>query len=53
MTDDVKEQLMERLSLYSYDYVIPDLNDGELDPDTVDVQQFVGKAGRRLLFIKL
>lgn len=44
MTDEVKEQLMERLSLYSYDYVIPDLNDGEIDPDTVDVQQFVGKT---------
>lgn len=42
MTDEIMEQLAEVLSLYSYDYVINELSDGDLDAEDIDVGMLVG-----------
>lgn len=42
LNDEVLEQLKEVLSVYSYDYVIPDINDG-VDPDKVELAALIGQ----------
>ena len=42
LNDEVLQQLKEVLAVYSYDYVIPDINDA-VDVDDVSLAELIGK----------